>query len=104
MLNIAIQADELDNVATVFAENVKDGSALEIRDKAGHSQRVTVIGDVPYGHKVAVCDIKKGEHIIKYGEVIGGASADIRKGEYVHIHNLEALRGRGDRKEDEHHG
>ena len=54
MLNIAIQADELDNVATVFAEDVKDGSALEIRDKAGHSQRVTVIGDVPYGHKVAV--------------------------------------------------
>ena len=47
---------------------------------------------------------QKGEHIIKYGEVIGGASADIRKGEYVHIHNLEALRGRGDRKEDEHHG
>ena len=33
MLNIAIQADELDNVATVFAEDVKDGSALEIRDR-----------------------------------------------------------------------
>ena len=24
------------------------------------------------------------------------ASADIKKGEYVHVHNLESMRGRGD--------
>lgn len=33
---------------------------------------------------------------MKYGESIGAASSDIKKGDYVHIHNLEALRGRGD--------
>lgn len=33
---------------------------------------------------------------MKYGESIGGASQDIKKGEYVHIHNMEARRGRGD--------
>ena len=55
-----------------------------------------MIGDVPYGHKIAVRDIKKGELIIKYGEEIGAATRDIARGEYVHVHNLEALRGRGD--------
>ena len=33
---------------------------------------------------------------MKYGESIGAASCDIKKGDYVHVHNLEALRGRGD--------
>ncbi len=33
---------------------------------------------------------------MKYGECIGAASCDIKKGDYVHVHNLEALRGRGD--------
>ena len=55
-----------------------------------------MIGDVPYGHKIAVRDIQMGEPILKYGERIGAASADIQKGEYVHIHNMVAMRGRGD--------
>ena len=93
---LALQVDEKDNVATIFADGITDGTEVEIRDKKGHSQRVRVIGDVPYGHKIAVRDIRRGEHIIKYGESIGAASADIRRGEYVHVHNLEALRGRGD--------
>ncbi|MBO5453878.1 MAG: altronate dehydratase [Clostridia bacterium] len=41
------------------------------------------------GHKYALCDIKKGENIIKYGEAIGHATEDIKKGEHVHTHNLK---------------
>lgn len=33
---------------------------------------------------------------MKYGESIGRANEDIAFGEYVHIHNMEAMRGRGD--------
>ncbi|MPN58021.1 Galactarate dehydratase (L-threo-forming) [bioreactor metagenome] len=51
---------------------------------------------VPYGHKIAVRDIKAGEDILKYGEVIGRATDDIQKGAHVHVHNVESLRGRGD--------
>ena len=51
---------------------------------------------MPYGHKIAVKDIKKGELIMKYGEEIGIATKDIVKGEYVHVHNLDSMRGRGD--------
>ena len=31
------------------------------------------------GHKYALCDIKAGENIIKYGNPIGHAVADIKK-------------------------
>lgn len=93
---LALKVTDKDNVATIFANGVTDGTTVDVRDKKGNSETVTVIGDVPYGHKIAVRDIKKGELIVKYGEEIGAATKDILKGEYVHIHNLEALRGRGD--------
>jgi len=41
------------------------------------------------GHKYALCDIKKGENIIKYGSPIGHATCDIKKGEHVHTHNVK---------------
>ena len=93
---LALKVTDKDNVATIFANGVTDGTAVDVRDKKGNSETITVIGDVPYGHKIAVRDIEKGALIIKYGEEIGAATRDIKKGEYVHVHNLEALRGRGD--------
>lgn len=95
-LKLALKVHDKDNVATIFANGITDGTRVEMRDKKGRAEEMTVHGQVPYGHKIALQDIQKGEHIIKYGESIGAASADIRKGEYVHVHNLEALRGRGD--------
>ena len=41
------------------------------------------------GHKYALCDIKEGENIIKYGNPIGHATADIKRGEHVHTHNVK---------------
>ncbi|MCD8098693.1 MAG: UxaA family hydrolase [Lachnospiraceae bacterium] len=97
-LKLALKVDDKDNVATIFANGICDGTEVEIRDKQGNMTKVHVIGDVPYGHKIAVCDLKKGDPIYKYGESIGAASADIRTGEYVHVHNMVAMRGRGDLK------
>ena len=95
-LKLALKVDDLDNVATIFANGITDGTEVEMRDKKGESEIITVHGDVPYGHKIAVKDIAKGEAIMKYGESIGRASCDIKKGDHVHVHNLEAMRGRGD--------
>ena len=52
---------------------------------------VTLLSDLPMGHKVALRDIKKGEPIIKYGFPIGEATEDIPKGGHVHSHNLHTL-------------
>ncbi len=95
-LKLALKVDDLDNVATIFANDITDGTAVEVRDKKGNMEEIIVHGNVPYGHKIALCDIAKGKKIMKYGECIGAASEPIHKGDYVHVHNLEALRGRGD--------
>ena len=98
--NAAAGVDSLKNFTDeAFADGIVDGTEVEIRDKRGDSEKVHVIGDVPFGHKIAVRDIHKGELIMKYGEEIGIATKEIKKGEYVHIHNLDSMRGRGDWKE-----
>ena len=52
--------------------------------------------DIPFGFKIALRNINQGEKIYKFGEAIGIASVPIAKGEMVHVHNVEGLRGRGD--------
>lgn len=97
-LPLALKVNDLDNVATVFANDVKAGDEVEVRDKKGRSFTQVVHSDVPYGHKIAERDIKTGEDIVKYGEVIGVATHDIRVGEHVHVQNLDSKRGRGDKE------
>lgn len=95
-LKLALKVNDLDNVATIFANGIVDGMDVEVRDKKGNKEILKVIGNVPYGHKIAVKDIHVGEQITKYGEEIGIATKEIVKGEYVHVHNLDSMRGRGD--------
>lgn len=55
---------------------------------------VVLSEEIPYGHKVALQDLKKGDLIIKYNQPIGGARENIKRGEWVHVHNMSSLRGR----------
>lgn len=55
------------------------------KDNVGVSLKA---GKVKLGHKIALRNIKKGEVVIKYGEVIGVAKNNIKKGDWVHSHNL----------------
>ncbi|WP_299865532.1 altronate dehydratase family protein [uncultured Hoeflea sp.] len=43
---------------------------------------------VPRGHKIAGVKIGKGAQVIRYGQTIGVATADIAPGEHVHVQNL----------------
>ncbi|MEX0747283.1 MAG: altronate dehydratase family protein [Rhodothermales bacterium] len=47
--------------------------------------------DVPQGHKIALKDLVEGDRVVKYGHVLGRASRPIRRGEWVHSHNLATL-------------
>jgi altronate dehydratase small subunit len=80
-----------DNVATAVAD-LAAGENLVVA-----ATDITLLEPVPFGHKLALKDIRSGEDIIKYGETIGRATAAIKKGAHVHVHNVEGLRGRGDR-------
>jgi len=90
----ALQLSEKDNVATLL-EEATPGTGVLIR--LGKETSTVKAGEnIPFGFKIALTDIARGAPIIKYGETIGIASRDIKRGEMVHIHNLEGGRGRGD--------
>ena len=55
---------------------------------------------VKRGHKIALHPIRKGEPVLRYGQIIGSASADIEAGAHVHSHNLSM----GDHTQDYAHG
>ena len=97
-LPLALKVNDMDNVATLFSNEGKAGVEVEIRDKKGQSSSILLKNDIPYGHKIALCDIEAGCDIVKYGESLGEASHDITPGEHVHVHNLDSKRGRGDKE------
>ena len=45
---------------------------------------------VPAGHKQALRDIAEGDFVIKYGQIIGRATQNIKAGEWVHTHNVRS--------------
>ena len=90
----AVMLTETDNVATALRELTQGEEA-----RVGVGERtflVAVRQGIAFGHKLAVADIRLGDPIRKYGEVIGRATQDIAIGAHAHVHNVESLRGRGD--------
>jgi len=85
----AIRLSPDDNVATLLRA-AKRGERLDIGDGAS----VEAIEDIPLCHKVALAALQPGDRILKYGETIGEATAPIRPGAHVHVHNLKSLRAR----------
>lgn len=81
-----IVINDKDNVATAL-ESLRQGAevAVEIRD---NMEKITLVSDIPPGHKFALRDIEKGDSVIKYGEPIGQSLAKIARGEHVHVHNV----------------
>ena len=65
-------------------------NSIIINEKDNIAVELTGTESIPAGHKFALKDISKGEFIIKYGEVIGRASTDIKKGDWVHTHNVKS--------------
>lgn len=87
--------NERDNVATALMD-LEAATTLEV-ERVGRSLKVKLARAVPFGHKFSLAEIRAGEQVIKYGEVIGTATEPIHPGDYVHIHNVASTRGRSDR-------
>jgi altronate dehydratase small subunit len=94
MPKIAFVLHASDNVATVIGGDISPGDEVMLRGVGEGSLIVSV--SIPDGHKFALQDISMGGSIFKYGSLIGRATAAVRRGEHVHVHNTESLRGRGD--------
>ena len=94
MKRSALLTHDSDSVATAL-EDLAAGQEATF-GRAGAVPKVVVGEDIPFGHQFALADIKAGDEVLKYGEVIGRATSFIGQGMHVHVHNLESLRGRGD--------
>ncbi|MCF8565577.1 UxaA family hydrolase [Alicyclobacillus tolerans] len=92
----ALQMHEHDNVATVV-EDIQSHTGIVIQTTFSKPAfEFFTVESIPFGHKIALLDIRSGETVTKYGRPIGRATQFIAKGSLVGVHNIEGQRGRGD--------
>jgi hypothetical protein len=81
----AVLLNPKDNVV-VCCRNVEHGERVVVEGGI----TFTVSQDVAIGHKLACRDLDAGDKIIKYGASIGSATAAVKTGEWVHLHNMKS--------------
>ncbi|WP_288527792.1 UxaA family hydrolase [uncultured Eubacterium sp.] len=71
--------------------NRNDNVAVALENiKAGYTEGdLIAVDDIPFAHKILLKDLKSGDNVIKYGYPIGHINCDLKKGSYVHSHNLK---------------
>jgi len=74
-----VRLEKADNVVT----------AIRALKKGEEVEGITVINEIPRGHKLAACLISTGDAVYKYAQIIAYAACDILPGEHVHTHNVE---------------
>ena len=72
-----------DNCATSLAD-LNEGTEILLENNS----KINVLNKIPLGHKFALMNIKTGEKIVKYGQIIGRATQDIELGDWIHTHNI----------------
>lgn len=77
-----------EDTVAVALKQLKTGSVIN-----ADGQKVSLLEDIPQGHKFALSNIKEGEEIIKYGACIGNAKEDIKAGAWIHVHNIKTSLG-----------
>ncbi len=83
-MNKYIQINAADNVAVAIIPLLA-GDKLRIDDR-----EITLLEDIPAGHKVALKSFARNEHIIKYGFPIGHASQTIPEGTWINEKNIKS--------------
>jgi altronate dehydratase len=85
-----------DNILVIHP---RDNVAVALRTLAAGEQatakgleKFPALEEIPASHKIALRDIAAGAQIIKYGEIVAVSTRAIKRGEWVHTHNLESQR------------
>lgn len=84
-----------DNVGTVVGSGGEATQTLPIIGAVDGT--IQLKSPIPHGHKLALSSLPRDAEVVKYGVVIGRLVHAVNAGEHVHTHNLESLRGRGDK-------
>jgi altronate dehydratase small subunit len=89
MLN-AVIIHEIDSVV-ISTEEIEKNSLVVFKNRDDEDIEFKTIDNVPIYHKISRKDISKNSKVYKYGECIGKATQNIKKGAHVHTHNLKSL-------------
>lgn len=84
----AFRVQPTDNVATLL-DDVASGAKVKIIGPDVGAE-IVALEEATVGHKIALGDIAQDQGVIKFGIEIGRASAPIRAGAWVHLHNLRS--------------
>ena len=79
MITKTLRLGEEDNIV-VATERMEAGAEI--------SAGVVTRQRIPFGHKIAARSIASGDPVMKFGQIIGFASAPILAGDWVHEHNV----------------
>jgi galactarate dehydratase len=74
-----IQVDSLDNVAIPLSFLPKGTRVCET---------ITALDDIPQGHKIALCDLAKGDAVKRYGMILGYLNRPISGGNLINEHMI----------------
>lgn len=88
----AIALDAADTVATALRP-LAAGTTATVQTPDG-TRAVALRETIPLCHKLALSEHAAGARVVKYGAVIGEATAAIAAGALVHVHNMASLRAR----------
>ena len=78
------------DMAVTLSEPAAAGDMV-VYEKAGQKYCLPVKESIPCYRKAACRDIRNGELVYKYGQVIGRAVEDIPAGYLIHTHNLKSV-------------
>lgn len=80
--HVGVATSDIEAGEKVIGVFMDDESTIEVTAKSA----------IPLGHKIAIADIEKNGHVLKYGLPIGYAPEGFTVGDYVHTHNIRTLR------------
>lgn len=85
-----IRMNEIDQVATAL-EDICPGDTVGVYNSDNILLYTMMAKErIPFGNKIALCDIEKDSLLIKYGAPVGLCTHNIQSGMLVHIHNVKS--------------
>jgi altronate dehydratase len=88
----ALMHEPEDDVAVTITDLAAGTEVRMVTTEGQEVGTLTVVEDIPLGHKFATRDIPEGKEVIKYGRTIGKATQAIPRGAHAHTQNIKSVR------------
>ena len=88
----ALVIDAKDNVGMALTD-LEAGDCWTVTQGEGEKCEIGVLENIPFGHKFALTDLDAEAPVYKYGEEIGRMKTAVKRGGWIHTHNMYCDRG-----------